>query len=134
MLADFAKRRSINFISALSPSDAGVSENPYFTLLQPTLQTHCEWIMKKIAEKYHKDQISIFYRNSVPVDASAYGYLTNILEENDLRRLSCNTIPDSVSLAKIFSATEANVVIMPIVDNDYAESIIKKLHHYFPAY
>src|ERR1043165_1724098 len=77
MLAEFAKKHTINFISALSPSDADITENPYFTLLQPTLQTHCEWIIKKIAEKYHKEQISIFYRNSVPVDASAYGYLTN---------------------------------------------------------
>src|SRR5690606_22890822 len=50
-VAERAKRNNINFISAVSPSDAGVRENPYFTLIQPRLQTHCEWIMKKIAEK-----------------------------------------------------------------------------------
>lgn len=133
-VAEFAKRNNINFISALSPSDAGVEDNPYFTLIQPRLQTHCEWIMKKIAEKYHKGQITIMYRTSVSSDENAYSYLTNILEENDLRKLACNTVPDSASLAKIFTKDELNVVIMPVVENGYAETLIKRLYKFFPTY
>jgi hypothetical protein len=134
MLAEVASRRNINFISALSPSDGGVHDNPFFTIIQPRLQTHCEWIMKKIAEKYHKEQITILYRTSAQGDENAYSYLTNILEENDLRKLSCNTVPDSAQLAKAFDSTETNVIIMPIIDDGYAESILRKLYKYFPAY
>ncbi|MBL7719025.1 MAG: amino acid ABC transporter substrate-binding protein [Flavipsychrobacter sp.] len=131
-LAAFAKRNDINFISAFSPADAGVTNNPWFTLVQPRLQTHCEKIMKKVAEKYHKEQITICYRNSVNSDENAYGYLTNILEENDLRKLNCNTAPDSAALAKIFTKEEVNVIIMPIVEVAYAESLLKRLYKFFP--
>lgn len=133
-VAERARRRNINFISALSPSDAGVRNNPYFTLIQPRLQTHCEWIMKKVAEKYHKEQITILYRTSVGSDENAYSYLTNILEENDLRKLNCNKAPDSATLAKAFLKNETNVIIMPVVENAYAESLMKSLYKYFPGY
>ncbi len=133
-IAERAKRKNINFISALSPSDAGVTNNPYFTLIQPRLQTHCEWIMKKIADKYHKEQITILYRTSVGSDENAYSYLTNILEENDLRKLNCNKVPDSATLAKNFSGEEVNVIIMPVVESVYAESLLKHLYKYFPTY
>ena len=133
-VAERAKKNNINFISAVSPSDAGVRNNPYFTLIQPRLQTHCEWIMKKIAEKYHKEQITILYRTSVASDENAYSYLTNILEENNLRRLLCNKAPDSAELAKAFSKEELNVIIMPIVENAYAEGLLKNLYKQFPGY
>jgi ABC-type branched-subunit amino acid transport system substrate-binding protein len=133
-VAERAKKNNINFISALSPSDGGVRNNPYLTLLQPRLQTHCEWIMKKIAEKYHKEQITILYRTSVNSDGNAYTYLTNILEENDLRKMNCNKAPDSLEMAKAFSKDEVNVIIMPIVETAYAESLLRNLYKYFPGY
>ena len=133
-VAEVAKRNNINFISALSPSDADVRNNPYFTIIQPRLQSHCEWIMKKVADKYTKNQIGIFYRATIPVDESAYSYLTNILEENDLRKVNCNTIPDSVTLAKAFDSTQTNVIVMPILDDKYAETILKNLYKSFPGY
>ena len=40
-IASFAKKSNVNFISALSPSDADIKENPYLTMLQPTLKKHC---------------------------------------------------------------------------------------------
>jgi ABC-type branched-subunit amino acid transport system substrate-binding protein len=133
-VAAIAEKRNINFISALSPSDAGVTNNPFFTLIQPRLQTHCEWIMRKIAEKYHKEQITVLYRTTVPADENAFSYITNILEENNLRKVNCSKEPDSAQLAKAFDSTELNVVIMPVVDDKYAESLIKRLYAYFPGY
>jgi hypothetical protein len=35
LLGEFAKSKKINFISAVSPSDAEQESNPYFTILQP---------------------------------------------------------------------------------------------------
>lgn len=52
VLAAYAKDHKVNFVSALSPSDGGVKSNKYFTLIQPSLKTHCNWILSDIAQKF----------------------------------------------------------------------------------
>jgi len=41
-LADFALSRKIALISETYPNDGGVSENPYFVLINSTLRTHID--------------------------------------------------------------------------------------------
>ena len=40
LVANYARKNNVNFVSALSPSNQGVEHNPYFIMLQPTLETH----------------------------------------------------------------------------------------------
>eukprot|EP01030_Chromulinospumella_sphaerica_P009609 gene9609-biopygen8351 len=41
VLATFAKKKKINFVSALINYDGWVKDNQYFTMLQPSLKSHC---------------------------------------------------------------------------------------------
>ena len=41
-MADFALLKKIPLISATLPNDGGIADNPYFILLNPTLQTHTQ--------------------------------------------------------------------------------------------
>lgn len=133
VVADIARRKKINFISTISPSDGGVSNNPYFTLLQPSLQSHCEWIMNEVKRKYHKTEPIMFYRTGNTNDENAYKYLTNN-KDKKWNKLSCNTIPTQQQLASFFDSTKTNVIVMSIIDYSYSEKILQDLYTYFPTY
>ena len=60
MLADFAERKKIPFISATLPNDAGVGTNPYFVVLNSTLQAHIEGIYRHLQRFHASDNIVLF--------------------------------------------------------------------------
>lgn len=67
-LADAALRKKIPFISATLPNDAGVTDNPYFVILNSTLQAHVEGIYRFL-QKYHSlDKIVVFRKNGAQED------------------------------------------------------------------
>jgi hypothetical protein len=134
LLAKYAQTKHINFVSAFSPSDANVKDNPYFLLLSPTLQTHCNFLLSKISGKYPKENIVIYHRNKVALDSTAYSYLTSDGELKQVKEVDCNTLPDSTKLTLLFDSVGTNVVIMPIMDNQYAESLLKQLNDNFPEF
>jgi len=132
-LAAFAQKRKINFISVFSPSDAGVKDNPYFTLLQPSLQTNCEWLRKMINKKYQRQKVVLYERQSVPVDASAYRYFAGG-DDKPYQKINCNTLPGAAQLRAAFDSTRTNVIVMPVLDVSYAESLVGQLYKLFPGY
>ena len=132
-LAQFAKKRTINFISTMSPSDANVKDNPYFTLLQPTLQSHCEGIRKAVSKKYGNTRMFIYHRAGVQVDETAYKALT----KDSLFRLTtinAATLPAPLTLKYLFDSTESNVILMPILDANYAAQLLEQLHTLYPNF
>lgn len=134
-IAHFADKHQINFISAFSPYDAGVRENPYFTLLQPNLQTHCEWIRSTIDKKYAPENVTLIYRTTAQADDNAYHYFLDGGDKDDYRKVSCdNLLPPNVKLNDIFSSSRTNVIVMTILDVSYAEALLRRLYTDFPNY
>lgn len=133
-LAQLAKRRQINFVSASSPSDAGVKGNPYFIMQQPTLQAHCEAIMDMVARKYKKKSITLLYRSTVSIDKTASGYILEDSAAVHFSKVSCNVMPSRQQLSRLFDSSKTNVVVMPILENAYAEMLLKQLYAWFPTY
>ena len=69
LLADVALAKKIPLISATLPNDAGTSANPYFVLLNTTLQGHIEGIYKMLQRSYAADNIVVFRKAGVQEDA-----------------------------------------------------------------
>jgi hypothetical protein len=130
VVADYAKKSAINFISTLSPSDADIKNNPYFTMVQPTLRTHCERLKAALAAKYPDRNVLLFYRTKNSVDSLAYSYVAD--GESSFKKVLCNTPIQKQQIQKSLDSTRTNVILMPIVDNNYAESILVQLHQLFP--
>lgn len=132
-LAAFAKKHTINFISAMSPSDGSVKDNPYFTLLQPTLQTNCEWLQRSIEKKYGNTRILVYHRSIVAVDELAY---KSLIKDSILKtsQINANTLPDLKQLAVFLDSTELNIIAMPILDVVYAQQLLDQLNTGFPGY
>ncbi|MBK2247273.1 hypothetical protein, partial [Francisella tularensis] len=51
-LADYAKQLNIPLISATYPNDGGVSDNPYFYMINSTLNTHVE-AMHRFLQRFY---------------------------------------------------------------------------------
>lgn len=62
LFANIALQKKIPFINTTIPNDAGITSNPYFVILNPTLRTQCEGIYKFIQKNYALDPIVVFRR------------------------------------------------------------------------
>jgi hypothetical protein len=131
-IAAYAKKKRINFVSALSPVDAGVKDNPYFTLIQPTLRSHCEWILNDAAAKYPGQKVGLLYRTSLQVEENAHKYLTEA-GNTSFVSVQCNTLPDEEVLAARFGKNMPSVVVVAILETAYADSVLKMLGETFPG-
>ena len=59
-LALAAQNKKVPFLSATLPNDAGIFNNPYYVILNPTLQAHVEGIYRFL-QKYHSlEKIVVF--------------------------------------------------------------------------
>jgi len=59
-LADEGLKRKIPVINTNMPIDAGVSANPYFVILNSTLETHCEGIYQHVRKYYPNHKLVMF--------------------------------------------------------------------------
>ena len=131
VLANYAKAKHINFISATSAADGSMRDNPYFTMMQPSLKSQCEWIASVIEEKHAK--ALLLHRTYIQADDQAYHALT---DDTTYRRMFlpvlCNNLPKKQDLATLVDSTHTNIVVVPVMDNVYADSLLKGLRRDFP--
>ncbi len=59
-IANAARTKKIPYINVNLPNDAGVTNNPYFVLLNSTLQTHLDRIYKYIQKTYPLNPVIVF--------------------------------------------------------------------------
>ncbi len=59
-IANAARTKKIPYINVNLPNDAGVTNNPYFVLLNSTLQTHLDRIYKYIQKTYLLNPVIVF--------------------------------------------------------------------------
>jgi len=132
-LAAYAKRKKINFISTLSAADGDVKDNQYFTLLTPTLRSHCEWINNTLETKLQGRKALLMYRTSVQADDNAAKCLMgNASAAVQYSLVLSNSLPKKEELAKYIDTAHTNVVVVPVLDNNYADSLLRILNVNFP--
>lgn len=115
LLADYAKKNLINFISAVSPSDAGQQFNPYFTVLQPRLATHIEKIHRYINTRQPEDNVVFIHRKAV-AEVNALGYF-----KNDL----LNKLPNRFQSLEMKNDSTLDLKVLPsLIDTNYRTTIV----------
>lgn len=130
LLADFAKKNLINFISAVSPSDAGQEFNPYFTILQPRLASHIEKIHKHINTKYPEDNVIFIHRNQ-NAERNALGYFRNDILNNLPGRFSSMEVTgDVLDLTALRAKIDSNyntTLVLGVLDASVSYQMLKTL-------
>jgi hypothetical protein len=80
-LAEAAARQKIPFINVNFPNDAGITNNPYYVILNSTLKTYVEGVYKFLQRQHALSQIVVFRKKGVQEDRlqaalDAYGKST----------------------------------------------------------
>ncbi|GAA4463623.1 hypothetical protein GCM10023093_12520 [Nemorincola caseinilytica] len=133
-LATYARKKRINFVSALTNYDGWVKDNQYFTMLQPSVKSHCEFIIDELSRRYAGQTVPLLYRTSSLADDNAALYMLNDLYSDvTFHKLQCNTLPTRETLAGILDSTRPNILAVSILDATFADSILASLARYYPG-
>ena len=67
-IANAAKAKKIPYINVNLPNDAGITDNPYFVMLNSTLQTHINLLYKYLQKNYALSPIIMFRKKGQTED------------------------------------------------------------------
>ncbi|RTL54856.1 MAG: hypothetical protein EKK39_04085 [Sphingobacteriales bacterium] len=128
-LADFALLHQIPLLSATYPNNAGISNNPFFIILNSTLQTHCREIYKYLQRNHAFDKIILFTRKSQPAEIiqSIFTNMSQNAYSISLKYLTVQ-LPDSFSVKQItpyMDSTRQNILICGSLNDAFALQLIK---------
>jgi hypothetical protein len=134
LIADFALAQQSPMVSAVFPNDAGVTNNPFFTVLNPTLKTQCEAIYNYIQTNFSKNTILYLKKKGATED-----YIQNIIVDNNSKTSKSFLnieVPDSISFANIvpyLDSTKQNILLCGSLKESFGTAIVKILNDN-PAY
>lgn len=130
-LASFAQSKKIPFVSATLPNDAGVSNNPYFVVLNTTLQGHIEGLYRMLQKSYALDNIILFSKSGQQEEAirshfNEYGKTT----ASAPLRIKTVNLGESFSNAALtahMDSTKRNVIIAGSMEEDFGRKLANNL-------
>ena len=130
-LAEIAKRKKIPFVSATLPNDAGVENNPYFVVLNTTLQGHIEGIYRMLQKNFSADNLVLFRKSGPQEDAIK----SNFLEMGKstpsvplrIKMVDVGSTINYQTLAANLDSTKRNVVIAGSLEESFGRELAKHL-------
>ncbi|NTS43227.1 ABC transporter substrate-binding protein [Flavisolibacter sp. BT320] len=130
-LAAFAQGKKIPFVSATLPNDAGVSNNPYFVVLNTTLQGHIEGIYRMLQKSHPLDNIILFGRSGQQEDAikshfSEFGKITASAPLK-IKVVDVGETFTPGKLASHMDSTRRNVIIAGSMEESFGRELAKNL-------
>ena len=133
LLSDFAKKKGINYISTLGAAYVSAKHNPYLTLLQPTLKTHCERIVAELIKNAAGEKVTVLYRTKDEADDACYDYVTDAAANKvRLQYMACNKPPKKANLKLFIDPRKPVTLLVPVSEIDYADSLLHSLSADFP--
>jgi len=137
LLAEFGLQKKINFISAVSPADAGQEANPYFTILQPRLISHIEKLHKSISTKYPEDNVVFINRNSVAERNALMYFKNDIVHPLPARFKEMELKTDEIDIKQLLNVIDTlhgTTIILGIIDPAAAVKNLRLLLPYASQY
>ncbi|HEU4633986.1 MAG TPA: ABC transporter substrate-binding protein [Flavisolibacter sp.] len=131
ILAAAALQKKVPFISTTLPNDAGIDNNPYFVILNSTLQAHVESIYKFI-QKYHGgDRIVVFRKAGAQEDQLKEHFIeftkTTTSTPLSIKYVDIGTSFTAKSLATHLDSTRRTVCIAGSLDEAFAQNLTQSL-------
>ncbi|MCX6209591.1 MAG: ABC transporter substrate-binding protein [Bacteroidetes bacterium] len=125
ILADYAKQKNIPLISATYPNDGGISDNPYFFLLNSSLHTHSKALYGYF-KKFKSLKTNLLYvTRSGAFEDMVNGYFKSFDSAKTLN-ITPTILTDtfySNQLIKMLDSTKQNVIFCGTVNEAFALKI-----------
>ena len=130
-LADFALQQNIPLISATYPNDGGLTENPFFVLINPRLVTHIEAVYKYLQRNYPIDNIVMFRKKGNSEDA-IQSVLNNMNRKTPGIPLKLKTIElaDSFTTRQVtdyLDSNRQNIVVCGTLNETFGKNLTRVL-------
>jgi hypothetical protein len=108
-IADFALQKKIPLISMTYPNDGGISANPFFALVNPTLRTHIEAIYTYLGRIYPTEQI-VYFRRAGSTEDMIAGIMSELNKKTYKVPLKIKTVslPDSFTIEQVLTQLDSN--------------------------
>ena len=129
LIADFALAHQTPMVSATFPNDAGVTNNPFVSILNPTLKTQCEAISGYLQNIFAKNTILYCKKKGATED-----YIQNIITgSNNKQAISFLNIElqDSVvfsDLIPYLDSTKQNIIMCGSLKESFGVALVKALN------
>jgi ABC-type branched-subunit amino acid transport system substrate-binding protein len=129
--ASFSRENKIPLLSYTFPNDGGVTANPYFVLVNPTLKTHLEAIFKYLQRNHPLQTIFLYKRKGATEDL-----IQQIVEELNSTTKASRLKIKTVELTDQFTSEEAtaaldstreNLVICGSLQDEFAFNLTRTL-------
>jgi ABC-type branched-subunit amino acid transport system substrate-binding protein len=131
VLADLALEKKIPLISSTYPNDGGITANPFFILLNPTLPAHIEGIYKYIHRVFPTNNVIMFRRkgNMEDMIQSVFGNMNKRTSGIPLKYKTVE-LPDNFSAKEVtdqLDSSRQNIVICGTLDETFGLNLSKAL-------
>ena len=131
LLANTAVAKKIPFINANFPNDGGITNNPYFVILNSTLKTHCEGIYKFVQRQFSLADVVVFRKKGVQEDRlqsyfDAYAKATASVPLK-IKYVSLDGVFDSTALKPYLNKNRETVCIAGSLDLSFGANLSQKL-------
>jgi ABC-type branched-subunit amino acid transport system substrate-binding protein len=136
-VAKFAKQNRIYAVSPLSPSDKITTNNPYYLMATPTIETQCAAMFDYIVNTYPNRNIlalstskpnetnlaSLFYRFATvnAANREKYGYV-------DVTQVVSSIEDSETSIEAHLSPNKENVIVVTSFDELFINDLLRKLN------
>ena len=131
IFADAGRLRKIPVINVNLPNDGGVTENPYWVVLNSTLKTQIEGIYKYM-QKYYSLNPAIVFRKKGAMEDRIKNYLDDAGKNTAAVPLNLKYVdlPDSFTVAQLIPLLDSNkhtVCIAGSLDENFGLRLAKQL-------
>ena len=129
--ADAGQRYNVPVINVNLPNDGGVTNNPFFVVLNSTLKTQIEGIYKFL-QKYYALQTFIVFRKKGVLEDRIRGYLDDYTKSNPgvPLKLKYVELTDSFSIGQLQAQLDSNkqtVCIAGTLDENFGKRLVSQL-------
>jgi hypothetical protein len=129
-IASAARSRQTPYINVNLPNDAGVTNNPYFVMLNSTLKTHIEKIYKYIQKNYPLDNVVVFRKKGQMEDAIKTYFGDNGKTAPSVVNVKYVDLTDSFTVSQLSSELDSNhhtVVLAGSLDENFGKRLCVQL-------
>ncbi|MEO6253566.1 MAG: ABC transporter substrate-binding protein [Ferruginibacter sp.] len=129
LLADFALKKNIPFISATYPNDGGITGNPFLVIMNSTLKAHCDAIYSYLLQNHGTDKIYLCRQKGAQEDmVASYFKMINEQEGKPLLPIETLNVDGNLNAAFFRSKLDSNrksVIIGGSLDETFAINLAK---------
>ncbi len=130
-LADFALSKKIPLLSETYPNDGGVSENPYFVLINSTLKTHVDALYKYVQRNYSTANL-VWVKRKGAVEDMIQQFFADMQKKTPSIPLKIKTMElvDTFATADLMVSLDSNkqnVLICGTLNEPFGTAVMKTL-------